>query len=572
MNGKFFSSNNGQQHWSIVRQFILIWALLTLALAIALWSVYKAQEKSMLAYIRDEQRQTIKAGSQFIVKELQELHDDLFYLRDKPALHDWLGKESSLNMASLSADWVTFVKYRKRYDGIVFLNEKGQEKIRVDQNQGLPVIVPERELQDKSYLDFVGQALSLDRDNVYISPFDLVIEQNKIEQPIKPVIRFGTPVFDKNGQKRGIILLYYWGQRLIDQIRTISRQSMGSLWLLNAKGYWLIGPGPEDEWGFMYPDRKDKRFANDYSEAWASIIEHPERQQFMANGDLFTYCEILPKTLFGDILEDVVSGDERWLLVARVPAEKLLTKNVLRARLLAFIALSLLSGVVSWFIAHYRTRRQQIEEEVRASEARFRNLVESAPDAIIIVNGEGRIVLVNAQAEKWFGYSRDELLNQPVELLVPERFRAPPTSSRQAHADNPLARPMEEVHDLYGHRKDGSAFPIEINLSPLETAKEKLVTNIIRDISARRQAEEECRASEARFRGLLESAPDAIVIVNEKGCIVLVNAQTEKWFGYSRDELLNQPVELLMSERFRMHHQDYRQDYTKDPQVRPMGV
>ncbi|MGZ5054593.1 MAG: PAS domain-containing sensor histidine kinase, partial [Methylobacter sp.] len=346
----------------------------------------------------------------------------------------------------------------------------------------------------------------------------------------------------------------------------------GALWLLNAKGYWLIGPDPEDEWGFLYPERKDKRFANDYAEAWASIIEHPERQQFMANCDLFTYCEILPKTLFGDILEDVVSGDERWLLVARVPAEKLLTKNVLRARLLAFIALSLLSGVVSWFIAHYRTRRQQIEEEVRASEARFRNLVESAPDAIIIVNGEGRIVLVNAQAEKWFGYSRDELLNQPVELLVPERFRAPPTSSRQAHADNPLARPMEEVHDLYGHRKDGSAFPIEINLSPLETAKEKLVTNIIRDISARRQAEEECRASEARFRGLLESAPDAIVIVNEKGCIVLVNAQTEKWFGYSRDELLNQPVELLMPEQFRMRHQDYRRGYNEDPQVRPMGV
>jgi PAS domain S-box-containing protein len=570
VNGKFFSSNNDQQHWSIVRQFILIWAVLTLALAIALWSVYKAQEKSTLAYIRDEERQAIKAGSQFIVKELQELHDDLFYLRDKPALHDWLGHQSSLNMASLSADWVTFVKYRKRYDGIVFLNEKGQERIRVDQNQGLPVIVPERELQDKSRLDFVGQTLSLDRDNVYISPFDLAIEQNKIEQPIKPVIRFGTPVFDKNGQKRGIILLYYWGQRLIDRLRAISQQSIGSLWLLNAKGYWLTGPGPEDEWGFMYPDRKDKRFANDYAEAWASIIEHPERQQFMANGDLFTYCEILPKTLFGDILEDVVSGDERWILVARVPAEKLLTKNVLRARVLAFIALSLLSGVVSWFIAYYRTRRQQIEEDMIASEARFRNLVESAPDAFIIVNVEGRIVLVNAQAEKWFGYSRDELLNQPVELLVPERFHTSPPSYRQAYTDNPLAR--REVNDLYGRRKDGSDFPVEINLSPLETTKEKLVIHIIRDISARRQAEEELRASEIRFRGLLESAPDAIVIVNEKGCIVLVNALTEKWFGYARDELLDQPVELLMPERFRMHHQDYRQGYTKDPQVRPMGV
>lgn len=572
MNGKFFSSNNDQQHWSIIRQFILIWALLTLALAIALWSVYKAQEKSMLSYMRDEERQAIKAGSQFIVKELQELHDDLFYLRDQPVLHDWLDRESSQNLASLSADWVAFVKYRERYDRILFLDEKRQERVRVDRNQGVPVIVPEKKLQDRSNLYFVEQTLALNKDNVYISPFDLTIEHNKIEQPIKPVIRFGTPLFDRDGQKRGIILVNYLGQRLIDRLREISRQSVGALWLLNAKGYWLIGPHPEDEWGFMYPERKDKRFANDYAEAWASIIEHPEQQQFMINGDLFTYCEILPKTLFGDILEDIVSGDERWLLVARVPSEKLFPKNVSRARQLAFIALSLLSGVVSWFIAHYRTRRQQIEEEVRDSEARFRNLVESAPDAIVIVNGEGRIVLLNAQAELWFGYARDELLNQPIELLVPERFRAHHPSYFQAYIENPVVRAMGAGRDLYGRRKDGSEFPVEINLSPLETKKEKLVTSIIRDISRRKHAEEGLRASEARFRGLLESAPDGIVIVNEKGCIELVNAQVELWFGYARDELLNQPVELLMPEQSRMRHQDYRQDYTKDPKVRPMGV
>jgi PAS domain S-box-containing protein len=125
--------------------------------------------------------------------------------------------------------------------------------------------------------------------------------------------------------------------------------------------------------------------------------------------------------------------------------------------------------------------------------------------------------------------------------------------------------------DLYARRKDGSDFPVEINLSPLKTSKEKLVTSIIRDISARKRAEEERRASEARFRGLLESAPDAIVIVNEKGCIVLVNAQTELWFGYARGELFNQPVELLIPERFHAH-QVYRQEYTEHPAVRPMGV
>lgn len=524
MSGKFFSSNEDQQHWSIIRQFILIWALLTLALAIALWSVYKTQEKSMLAYISDEERNTIKVGSHFIVEELQELHDDLFYLRDKPALHDWLDNESPLNTTSLSTDWVTFVKYRKRYEGIVFLDEKKQERIRVNRDHGLPVIVPEKELQDRTNLYFVGQTLALDKDNVYISSFDLIIEHDKIDQPVKPVVRFGTPVFDRRGQKRGIILLSYGAQQLIDRIRTIARQSVGDLWLLNAEGYWLIGARPEDEWGFMYPDRKDKRFANDYSEAWASIIEHPERQQFMANGDLFTYDEILPKTLFGDILEDVVSGDERWLLVARVPAEKLLTKNVLQARLLAFTALSLLSGVVSWFIAHYRTRRQQIEQEVIASEARFRSLVESAPDAIIIVNGEGHIVLVNTQAELWFGYTRAELLNQPVELLIPEYLRIAHQGYTQAYTQNPVVRPMGVACDLHGRRKDGSELPIEVTLSPLKIGLDLFIISIIRDITARKRSEQLQREVQAKYQDLVNNLRIGVYRhTSESGCFLEVN-------------------------------------------------
>jgi len=572
MNGKFFSSNTDQQHWPVIRQFILIWLVLTLALAAAFWSVYKTQEKSMLDFICDEERQTIKVSSQFIGEELRIVHDDIFYLRDQPVLHDWLEKKSPQNLERLNADLLAFVKYRELYDRILFVDDNGLERVRVDRNRGQPVMVPLRELQDRSNLYFVEQTLALNKDFIYISPFDLAIDHDKIEQPIKPVIRFGTPVFDQHGQKRGIILLSYRGQRLIDRLRTISLQSIGSLWLLNARGYWLIGPRPEDEWGFIYPERKNRLFANDYAEAWASIIEHPEQRQFMINGDLFTYGEVLPKTLFGAIREGVVSGDERWLLVGRVPAEKFFAKNVIQARMLAFISLFLVLGIVSWFTAHYSIRRRQTEEERRASEARFRGLIESAPDAIVIVNEEGRIVLVNAQTELWFGYSRDELLGQPIELLVPERFRTHHQDYRRAYTENPVVRPMGVGLDLYARRKDGSDFPVEINLSPLETKKEKLVTSIIRDITARKCAEEERRASEARFKVLLESAPDAIVIVNEQGGIVLVNAQTELWFGYSRDELLNQPVELLIPEHLRIDHQGYRQAYMKNPAVRPMGV
>src|SRR5262245_49504466 len=118
--------------------------------------------------------------------------------------------------------------------------------------------------------------------------------------------------------------------------------------------------------------------------------------------------------------------------------------------------------------------------------------------------------------------------------------------------------------ELSGLRKDGSEFPVEISLSPLETGDETLVSSAIRDISGRKKAEE-------KFKGLLESAPDAMVIVNKDGRILLINAQTEKLFGYRREELIGQWVELLMPERFRRAHPQHRHGYFTGPRVRAMG-
>ncbi|TRX01160.1 PAS domain S-box protein [Candidatus Methylobacter oryzae] len=551
MNGKFFSSNIDQQSWPIIRQFVLLWMLLTLALVIAFESIYKAQERSMLDFVHNEELQAIKVASQFVTEELRIVHDDMFYLRDQPVLRDWLERESSPNQDRLSSDLLTFVKYRELYDSILFVDTNGKEKVRISRNRGQPVIVPGSELQDKSSLYFVEQALALNKDNIYISSFDLTIEHNKIEQPIKPVIRFGTPVFDQRGQKRGIILLNYRGQRVIDRFRTISQQAIGSLWLLNDKGYWLVGDRPEDEWGFIYPGRKDRSFANDYSEAWSAMMANPEQTQFDVNGDLFTYGEILPKTLFGDIPERIVSGDRRWLLVARVPFGTFMVKNVMGVRILAFIALFLLLGVVSWFTAHYRIRRRQIEEQVRISETRFRGLVESAPDGIVIVNKEGCIILVNVQAERWFGYSRDELLNQPIELLIPERFHVNHRQYRQAYTKDPVVRPMGVGLELFARRKDGSEIPVEINLSPLKIGQELFIISIIRDITGRKQSEQARREAQAKYQELVNNLRVGVYrhAATSDGCFLEVNpAIVEMFEAESAEQLQKYPVNKLCRE------------------------
>ncbi len=195
----------------------------------------------------------------------------------------------------------------------------------------------------------------------------------------------------------------------------------------------------------------------------------------------------------------------------------------------------------------------------------FEQLLEAAPDAIVGVGVDGKIVLVNGQVEALFGYRREELLGEGVEILVPERFRGSHPANRRGYFTEPRTRSMGAGLDLYGRRRDGSEFPAEISLSSIETEDGRLATAAIRDVT-------HSRAAERRFEQFLEFAPDAILGVGKGGEIVLANKRTEKVFGYSREELIGQEVEILIPPRFRKVHPGFRQSYFGEPRMRPMGA
>ncbi len=201
----------------------------------------------------------------------------------------------------------------------------------------------------------------------------------------------------------------------------------------------------------------------------------------------------------------------------------------------------------------------------RGAEDKFRALLESAPDAMVIADDQGKIVLVNSRTEELFGYTRQELLGYAIEVLLPERFHAQHMRDRQSFGAKPYHRAISSGLNLCALRKDGSEFPAEISLSPIKTAEGLLISSAIRDMSVRKKAED-------KFRGLLESAPDAMVIVDKDGLITLVNGQTEKLFGYPRAELIGRFIECLIPERYRAQHPRHRANFSADPRSRPMGA
>ena len=191
-------------------------------------------------------------------------------------------------------------------------------------------------------------------------------------------------------------------------------------------------------------------------------------------------------------------------------------------------------------------------------------ILNTSLDATIVSDHRGNICVANQSAEELFGYGAGELIGEPLEVLITPEQRDRHRSLRDAYLRAPRARPMVSGLEIFGRRKDGSSFRAEVGLNPIETKDGLVVTSTIRPVAT-------VDDSDAYFRHLLESAPDAMIIIDEQGKIAIVNAQAEQMFGYERQALLGQKIETLLPKRLRKRHVSHRQEFVKDPKLRPMG-
>lgn len=533
-----------RERYQYTKYFLYISIPLIFLLSVVVSLLFHTQESADLMIMESNERQAVQLAERTIDYVFGALKGDALHLAELSSLQRWLDTDDPAAYSRLTEDLLTFTQSRQLYAKVRFMDEHGQEVVRINFRNDEAEVVPQEQLENQFKLDFVQKTLALNEKMVYISPFEAPIEQDVVVDPIRPTIRFSTPVFDSNNQKRGLIILNYRGDRLTYRLRAINDLALGNLGVINERGDWLLEPQPAGEYGFMFRSRYSQSFPARFGEeVWSFLTSESTIGQWHHENGLFTFVKIDPAKPQTTRSSRSSVSSEKWILVSYISPQIIAasTTEYSRNLSLTYVMLTTLSLILSGLFTHYMVQREKAEIKVKNSEAQFRELLESAPEAIVLVDQTGRIALINSQTEKWFGYNRNELLGQAAELLLPERYHKKHLiSSRQSIAET-VTHSMSTGSELYGRRKDGSEFPIEISLNPLETEQGILITSIIRDISVRKEAEEAKQRVQARYRDLLNNLPVGVFrsLPDAKGSFLELNpAMGDIFEAESTDKLL----------------------------------
>lgn len=353
--------------------FFIIFLVFGSLLAGTIGALYTLESQDYVKRIRLEEKVNIDLQLAIVSDNFNSITSDLLFLSRQNELLRLINHNETRYTSWISDEYLEMARRKKKYDQIRYLDQTGMEIVRVNYNNGTPQIVEKNRLQFKGNRYYFKDTFEAGVNQIFVSPLDLNIEKGKIETPYKPMIRFGTPVFDSRQKKRGIVLLNYLGRGMLSSITEASTLSPGRTMLLNRDGFWLLSPDKENEWGFMIESRKDKKFSKAYPEAWRKILASDTCQIENAHG-LFTCATIYPlrQTMgkiksssgsgdaAGESLADIRVDDYFWKIVSHIPKPKLTSgmRSLFVKLFFMAILLFLLASVPSWIIAKAIVRRK----------------------------------------------------------------------------------------------------------------------------------------------------------------------------------------------------------------------
>lgn len=546
---------------------ILYFIFSIVIVAMVTWNV-EQNEKNKL---QQQLNLVINAENKAVTDHLQKLKNDTLWLSKalpiQGIVQASINQEVEANAQQNLAEWkerldsifATFISSNLMINQVrvIGVADAGRELVRLDRRNSNIIKVTEDQLQQKARRDYFKAIQKLKEGELFVSDITLNQENGKIAEPITPVIRVGTPIYTESGAFFGALIINADAMALFKSItnKVVSHYDLTETFIVNSEGDYLKHSQPDLAFGF--------EFGTPYR--WSDDFELIGGNKYRA----------INKALFSDSTNYFIETTDvfleegelaRKLKILVIAPESLLLKE---AYLWAFYVLIILVIIYLVFLYtkfHSKSKvQQQHIAEILEIQKRLNLVVEASPHGNMIIDSQGKIELVNAQVEKIFGYHRDELIGQTMELLLPKRFKAQHPQLRTNYFISPEAKIMGAGRDLFGLRKDGIEFPLEVGLNPIEFDGEKKVLCGIIDISERKNLQQQ-------FELVVESSPNAMIMVNSDGVIELVNSEAEHQFGYSRSELLGDVVEKLIPKRYRDHHPEMVSAYFLNSGTRAMGA
>ncbi len=408
----------------IAKRFSIIFIPLVLILSIIFFLFYNTEANNYKELLKTDTLNEATHMVAVIKTQFQLVFSDLMFLSEQNELQRALDTNETLNWENLAAEYLSFSAKKQIYDQIRFIDETGMEIVRVNFNDGNPVIVPHEQLQSKAKRYYFEDTFVLAQGEVFVSPMDLNIEHGEIEQPLKQMIRFGTPIFDRDGHKRGVVILNYLAENMTHDLE-LTPSGHGQIMLLNSDGYWLHNPNPEDEWGFMYPEKEDRTFGNAFPEAWLTITADESGQFFNTDG-LFTYTTIYPLlegqkssigsgSAFEPSAQQIGAKEYYWKFVAYAPSSMLsaATGPILNSVLLIFALMVVVVAGGSWVGARAMVRRKQAEEALQKAKDDLEVRVEQRTYELKITNEQ----LIEEISQHKLARDRVEHLNLVLQAI-----------------------------------------------------------------------------------------------------------------------------------------------------------
>ena len=510
------------------------WALLVPILAGVLAAglcagLYWREASQSAKTIREREFTRLELFDQILGRDFKEAADDLRVLADGDGLRSYLssGQQSDLDRATKRA--VFFGHQAPEYYEIRYIDERGNEVLKVNQSGG---VAAANQLQNKSARPFFQQANALKAGEIYISAFDLNVDNGHLEIPYNPTVRFATPLFDGTGRRRGIYIINYRGTNLVSGLlQPIPQQYKQRLRILNSQGFWIHAPDPKDEWGFIIPDRAEKTLAHSDPALWSHVAREPQGQVWHEGG-LFTWHRFVTSDNAGVSQAQVEVGDDFLVLASEINVPEWRALFAPMRQTFVIIGCTLLILVLAG--GRFFLLNQHSVIELRNSKQMFERLFENAPDATILVDEAGKIVRANAQVETVFRRVRAEVIGQSVEQLVPERYRARHWENLAKYFANPQLRAAGAGLELFALRGDGTEFPVDIMLSPIETRQGRQSIAVVRDITDRKRIEQ----MHLQFRALFESVPGSYLVLKPDLTIAAVSDAYLKATMTTREKIL----------------------------------